>query len=74
MRATSQALMAFLDGLRSQRDSLALVADCYTFILQTGLILTYTSADVPIALNGAIFAANSVLVDGLTFKCEVGLG
>lgn len=73
MRATSQALIAFLDGLRSQRDSLALVADCYTFILQTGLILTYTSADVPIALNGAIFAANSVLVDGLTFKCEVGL-
>lgn len=73
MRAASPALIAFLDGLRSGGDSQALVADCYTFTLRTGLSLTYTNADVPIALNGAIFAANSVLVDGLTFKCEVGL-
>ncbi len=73
MRAASPALTAYLNGLRAGGDAQALVADCYTFSLRTGLILTYTNADVPISLNGATFVANSVLVDGLRFKCEVGL-
>jgi len=73
MRAASPALITFLNNLRAQNDATALVADCYTFTLRTELVLTYTNADVPITLNGYVYAANSILVDGLKFKCEVGL-
>lgn len=73
MRAVSSELLQYLNSLRSNRDAPALLADCYTFTLRDGLKLTYTNADVPILLNGAVFAADSVLVDGLRFRCEVGL-
>ncbi|WP_158810122.1 DUF2163 domain-containing protein [Beijerinckia sp. L45] len=73
MRAASSALVSFLAAQRSAKDAPLLMADCYTFTLRSGVILTYTNADVPIAMNGAVFAANSVLVDGLTFKCTTGL-
>jgi uncharacterized phage protein (TIGR02218 family) len=49
------------------------MADCFTFTLLSGLILTYTNADVPIALNGTTYLANSILVDGLHYKCSCGL-
>lgn len=73
MRAASPALTSLLNELRAQPDAQILMADCYTFTLRTGLILTYTSADVPIALNGYTYLANSILVDGLQFKCTAGL-
>lgn len=73
MRAASPALISYLNGLRTARDAKAIFADCYTFTLRTGLILTYTNADVPITLNGYVYAANSILVDGLKFKCSAGL-
>lgn len=73
MRAASPELTAYLNALRAQKDARALVADCYMFTLRTGLVLTYTSADVSISLNGFVFSANSILVDGLRFKSEVGL-
>ncbi len=55
------------------KDVQFIVADCYTFTLRTGLILTYTNADVAVTLNGYLYAANAVLVDGLKFKCSTGL-
>ena len=73
MRAASPTLVAFLATLRSRPDAAVLMADCYTFTLRTGAVLTYTNADVPIVLNGATFLANSLLVDGLQYKCSVGL-
>jgi uncharacterized phage protein (TIGR02218 family) len=73
VRATSPALASFLAAQRTARDAPLLMADCYTLSLQSGVILTYTNADVPIAMNGAVFAANAVLVDGLTFKATTGL-
>ena len=73
MRATSSALASFLAEQRSAKDAPLLMADCYTITLRSGAILTYTNADVPIAMNGAVFAANAVLVDGLTFKTTTGL-
>ncbi len=73
MRAASNALIAMLNAARAAPDAQVLMADCYTFTLRTGLILTYTNADVPIALNGYTYLANSVLIDGLKFKCAVGL-
>ena len=73
MRAASPALVAFLATLQAQHDAPVLMADCFTLNLRTGAILTYTSADVPVVLNGATFLANSILVDGLQYKCSVGL-
>jgi uncharacterized phage protein (TIGR02218 family) len=73
MRAATSALVNYINMLRAEPDAQAIGADCYTFTLLTGLILTYTSADVPVTLNGYVFAANSILVDGLKFKCAAGL-
>ncbi len=73
MRTTTPALASFLAAQRAAKDAPLLMADCYTFALRSGLILTITNADVPIAMNGAVFAANSLLVDGLTFKSATGL-
>ncbi len=73
MKTASSALVSYINIVRAQRDAPLLMADCFTFSLLSGLILTYTNADVPIALNGYSYAANSVLVDGLNYKCAVGL-
>jgi uncharacterized phage protein (TIGR02218 family) len=73
MRAATSALVNYINMLRAEPDAQAIVADCYTFTLLTGLILTYTNADVPVTLNGYVYAANSILVDGLKFKCAAGL-
>ncbi|MGH9676596.1 MAG: DUF2163 domain-containing protein [Candidatus Acidiferrum sp.] len=73
MRAATAALVNYINMLRAEPDAQAIVADCYTFTLLTGLILTYTNADVPVTLNGYVYAANSILVDGLKFKCAAGL-
>ena len=73
MKSASSALVTYLNGLRAQTDAPLLMADCFTFTLLSGLILTYTNADVPIALNGYTYLANSVLVDGLHYKCSIGL-
>ena len=73
MRTVTPALTAFLAGLRAQRDAPVLMADCCTFTLGTGTILATTNADVPLVLNGATYRADSILVDGLQYKCAVGL-
>ena len=73
MRAAPAALVAFLAAQRAARDAPMLMADCYTFTLRTGTVLTYTNADVPVTLGSVTFAANSVLVDGLTYTCKAGL-
>jgi uncharacterized phage protein (TIGR02218 family) len=73
MRAASTAVINFLNALRADTDATALVADCFTFWLASGTMLTYTNADVSIPLNGHAYLANSLLVDGLKFKCSVGL-
>lgn len=72
MRAASDALISHLNALRTG-DAKAIVADLYTFTLRTGLTLTFTNADVPVVWNGYTYTADSVLVDGLKFKCAVGL-
>lgn len=73
MRAATTALIGYLNTVRAEPDAQMFVADCYTFTLLSGLILTYTNADVPVTLNGYVYAANSILVDGLKFKCAAGL-
>lgn len=72
MRSASPALIAYLNMLRGG-DAKAIVADLYTFTLKTGLVLTYSNADVPVTWKGYTYLASSVLVDGLKFKCAAGL-
>ncbi|MGI8568912.1 MAG: DUF2163 domain-containing protein [Methylocella sp.] len=73
MRAATPAVISYLNTIRANHDAISYIADCYTFTPVTGLILTYTNAAVPVTLNGYVYAANSILVDGLKFKCTVGL-
>jgi uncharacterized phage protein (TIGR02218 family) len=73
MKSASLEFVGYLNTLRTQRDAPVLMADCFTFTLLSGLILTYTNADVPIVLNGYTYLANSALVDGLHYKCAIGL-
>lgn len=49
------------------------MADLYTITLLSGAVLTYTNFDAPITWNSNIYAANSLMVSGLKYKCEVGL-
>ena len=72
MKSASSALISYLNGVRGQNDAPLLMADCFTFTLLSGLILTYTNADVPISLNGYTYLANSILIDGLHYKCSIG--
>lgn len=73
MRSASTALIKYINAVRAESDAQAIMADCYTFTLRTGLILTYTDVDVPIKLNGYTYLANSIRVTGLKFKCSAGL-
>lgn len=73
MKTTTAAIIDYINDIRAQNDATVVAADCFTFILKTGLVLTYTNADMPIQLNGYLFLANSVLVDGLRYKCTLGL-
>jgi uncharacterized phage protein (TIGR02218 family) len=73
VRAAGTQVINYLNNLRANPDAMSYVADCYTFTLATGLILTYTNADVPVTLNGYVYLANSILVNGLKYKCTTGL-
>jgi uncharacterized phage protein (TIGR02218 family) len=73
VKAATIAIQNYLNELRADSDAIAYIADCYTFTLRSGLILTYTNADASIQLNGYTYLANSILVDGLKYKCNVGL-
>ena len=73
MKSASPALIAFLNAARAAPDAPIAFADCFTFILATGLTLTYTNVDQPVSYNGAVFAANGPLVQGLKYRCSVGL-
>ncbi|QXX74232.1 DUF2163 domain-containing protein [Methylovirgula sp. HY1] len=73
MKSASPALIAYLNTVRAQSDSTLLMADCFTFTLLNGTVLTYTNFDISITWNGFVFLADSILVDGLHYKCSVGL-
>jgi len=73
MKTASAALVNFLNAARAAPDAPIAFADCFTFTLQTGVVLTYTNVDQPISYNGFIFAANGPLVQGLKAHSAVGL-
>jgi uncharacterized phage protein (TIGR02218 family) len=73
MKTASPALIAFLNAARASPDAPIAFADCFTFTLSTGTILTYTNVDQPVVYNGFTFLANGPLVQGLKYKASVGL-
>ncbi|MGD1038998.1 MAG: DUF2163 domain-containing protein [Roseiarcus sp.] len=73
MKTASTALVAFLNAARANPDAPIAFADCFTFTLATGTILTYTNVDQPVVYNGSTFLADGPLVQGLKYKASVGL-
>ncbi len=73
MKTISPALLTYLNSLRPTNDAPLCTADLFTITLASGTILTYTNSDLPVAWNGYIFLANSILIDGLSYKSSVDL-
>jgi uncharacterized phage protein (TIGR02218 family) len=73
VKTATTALINFLNAARLNPDAPIAFADCFTFTLATGVILTYTNVDQPVAYNGAVFSASGPLVQGLKYKASVGL-
>ncbi len=73
MKPASSALISYLNAARSSPDMPLFMADCFTFTLRSGLILSYTNVDVSFSYGGNTYLGNSILVDGLKYKAAVGL-
>jgi uncharacterized phage protein (TIGR02218 family) len=73
MKVTTPALIAYLNALRPKSDAPLYVADLFTITLSTGTVLTYCDVDQPVAWNGYVYLANSLLVSGLKYKGSCGL-
>jgi hypothetical protein len=73
MRAASAQLALYLNSLRNTPDATLTFADLFTFSMLNGPSLYYTNTDYPVAYNGNTFVANGPLVQGLKYKCSVGL-
>ena len=73
MKTISPALVTYLNALRPTSDAPLYVAELFTITLSTGTILTYCDVDQPVAWNGFVYLANSLLISGLKYKCSAGL-
>jgi uncharacterized phage protein (TIGR02218 family) len=73
MKTATTAVINFLNAARLAPDSQIAFADCFTFTLSTGTVLTYTNVDQPVIYNGSTFSASGPLVQGLKYKASVGL-
>lgn len=73
MKQAASGLAQFLAAQRAAPDSVMGVAECFTLTLQSGLVVRSTSADVDIVYAGAVFPASGLLVEGLKYRCTIGL-
>jgi uncharacterized phage protein (TIGR02218 family) len=73
MKTTSPAVLTAINAARTAIDAPLAYAECYTFTLATGTVLTWTNFDRPIIYDGATFSATGPLVQGLKYKATVGL-
>lgn len=73
MKTTTAPVLAYVNAARTNPDAPIAFADCFTFTLLTGVVLTYTNVDQPVIYNGATFSALGPLVQGLKYKASVGL-
>ena len=73
MKSATPALVTYLNGLRPTSDAPLQAGDLFTIWLANGSILTYTDLDLPVAWNGYVYSASSVLVSGLRYKGSLGV-
>jgi uncharacterized phage protein (TIGR02218 family) len=73
MKSTAPSLVAFLNALRPTSDAPLLTAECFTIWLANGAVLAYTDLDIPVALNGFAYLANSILISGLKYRASCGV-
>ena len=73
MKSATAALVTYLNGLRPISDAPLQTGDLFTIWLANGTILTTTDLDLPVAWNGNVYSASSVLVSGLRYKGSLGV-
>lgn len=73
MKSTTTAVLAAINAARAAPDAALAFAECFTFTLATGTVLTWTNVDLAVTYGGATFSATGPLVSGLKYKASVGL-
>jgi len=73
MKWTSDALLTLINQARGNPDARIYFADCFTFVLSTGVVLAYTNLDQNVIFNNYTFYANGPLVQGFKYKAAIGL-
>ena len=73
MKTTTPAVIAALNAARAAQDAPLAFAECFTFTLASGAVLTWTNVDLPVTYNGVTFSATGPLVQGFKYKANVGL-
>jgi uncharacterized phage protein (TIGR02218 family) len=73
MKTANTATNNFLSAARAAKDSTVAFAECYTFTLRTGTVITVTNLDQPVTYNSVVFSSTGVLVSGLRYKASTGL-
>ena len=73
MKAASPGLIAFLNTARQAQDAQIFVADLFTFTLLSGPVLRWTNADYDITFAGQTYSASGPMVNGLKYKCTIGV-
>ena len=73
MKTTTAPVLAAINAARAAIDAPLSFAECFTFTLATGTVLTWTNVDQPVTYNGATFSCTGPLVQGLKYKASVGL-
>ena len=68
MKAASQALIDYLAN-----NDQHLYADLFQFTLLDGTVLSYTDKDISLTVDGVLYRADQVAIDGMKYKISVGL-
>jgi hypothetical protein len=73
MKQASPALINFLNEVIGFLDGQLVMADAFLFALKNGTNLGYTNAEITFTFDGQRYLGNDILIDGLKYKCSVGL-
>jgi hypothetical protein len=73
MKAASPALIKFLNEVIGFYDGQLVMADAFLFALKSGANLGYTNSEITFTFGGQQYLGNDVLIDGLKYKCSIGL-
>jgi uncharacterized phage protein (TIGR02218 family) len=71
MRSASTSLITHLNAIR-QSGGMLIMPDGYAITFRDGTSFYATNADLPVSDGTNTYLANSILIDGLRYKCEIG--